>query len=364
MSVLRELLAEAVRLGASDIHLKFNQLPALRINGALTGFGQTRLSTEHLFEVAENLIPSYQTKKWEQEHEVDFALLEDGVGRFRVNIYMSQGAPCFTLRHVKSEVPRIDSLNLPPVLGNLALSQRGIILMAGTTGSGKSTTLAAMIDHINSRKRSRIITIEDPIEYQFKDKESLISQREVGLDTLTFHAALKYVLRQDPDVIMVGEMRDAESFSAALSAADTGHLVFSTVHADNASQAVTRILDFFPHEERDQMRIAIATNLRAIIGQRLVPGLQTGVVPAVEILINTPTVRKLIEKNKLDKLPLAIETGKEDGMQSFNLSVYQLIKSGMITEEDGMRTASNPETLTMNLKGIFLSEDRRILDTD
>jgi pilus retraction protein PilT len=271
--------------------------------------------------------------------------------------------PCLALRHVKTRVPTIRELQLPQIIESLALAPRGIILAAGTTGSGKSTTLAGIIRHINENRKVRIITIEDPIEYIFQDKEAMISQREVGIDTVGFHNALKHVLRQDPDVIMIGEMRDPDSFMAALSAAETGHLVLSTLHTDSAGNSVQRILDFFPSSEREQIRMAIAANLHGVICQRLVPAVQGGVSPAVEILINNATVRKLIEKSKLDKIASAIETGIEEGMQSFNQAIYTLITSGMITEEDGLYHTTNPESLKMKLKGIFLDEERRILQS-
>ena len=235
--------------------------------------------------------------------------------------------------------------------------------MCGTTGSGKSTTLAAMIQYINTNLNRRIITIEDPIEYVFDDKQSIVSQREVGLDTPSFRSALTNVMRQDPDVILIGEMRDSESFMAALAAAETGHLVFSTLHTGNASQSVNRILDFFPSSEREQIRKSLAATIRAVVCQRLIPAIQGGVVPAVEILVNTGTVRKLIEKNQLETLQAAIETGEDDGMQTFGQHIYHLIKDGVISEEDGMLRTDNPEALKMNLKGIFLSDSRRILSS-
>ena len=233
--------------------------------------------------------------------------------------------------------------------------------MAGTTGSGKSTTLAAIIGDINQTQRCRIITVEDPVEYLFHDDQSVITQREVGLDTLSFQNALKHLMRQDPDVILIGEMRDRTSIRTALLAAETGHLVLSTIHAGSADLAIPRMLDVFPPEEQDQIRLGLAGNMYAIVCQRLVPDTQGGVVPAVEIMINTSTVRKLLEKNRLDVLGAAIETGAEDGMQNFNQAIYKLIKGGIITEKDGMRYATNPESLRMNLQGIFLDEGKRIL---
>jgi len=361
MSQMFEFLKTAVDSGASDIHLKVQQKPVYRVNGTLTPMGDHPLAHDELVAIVEDVLPPHLARRYEAEHEADFSLDHPDIGRFRVNVFHSQGSPCFTLRHVKTEIPTLEDLHLPPIIGKLAMSPRGIILAGGTTGSGKSTTLAAMINKINSTKRSRIITIEDPVEYMFEDKMSMISQREVGQDTLSFHAALKYVLRQDPDCIMVGEMRDADSFMAALSAADTGHLVFSTLHTDNAAQSIHRILDFFPANARDQIRNSLAANLRAVICQRLVPGIKYGVMPAIEVMINNSTVRKLLEKGQIDKLSAAVETGGDDGMQTFNQSILKHIKSGEVTEENGLRYASNPEALIMNLKGIDLGQERRII---
>ena len=363
MSLLHELLIRAAELDASDIHLKVNEQAIFRVHANLTDSGSPIITGDLMAELIDEMLPTHTKKQYEQRHEVDFSMEEVEVGRYRVNIFLSQGLPCVAMRHVKTNIPSFEELHLPPILKDIAASQRGIVLATGTTGSGKSTTLAAMIQHINVTEKRRIITVEDPIEYVFEDDQSIISQREVGLDTVSFHAALKYVLRQDPDVIMVGEMRDAESFSAALVASETGHLVFSTVHTDTASQTVSRILNFFPFTERDQIRMSLATNLRAVLCQRLAPSIQGGVVPAIEIMVNTPTVRKLMEKNQLEKLSAAIETGSEDGMQTFNQAIYQMIRNGMITEDEGMPRATNPETLKMNLKGIFLDEARRILST-
>ena len=363
MSLLRELLIQAVSLGASDVHLKANQPAIFRIHSELVNGSSEILTLDALTQMVEDIIPPHARHQYDQRHEVDFSLEEVDVGRFRVNVFLSHGVPTVAMRHVKTRIPSFDELHLPKILNEIAMYPRGIIIASGTTGSGKSTTLAAMIQKINTTVKRRIITVEDPIEYIFVDDKSVISQREVGLDTATFHSALKHVLRQDPDVIMIGEMRDAESFTAALAASETGHLVFTTVHTDTAAQTIPRILNFFPSAERDQVRLSLATNIRAVICQRLIPAAHgEGVYPAVEIMINTPTVRKLIEKNQLEKLPAAIETGVEDGMQTFNQSVYQLIRSGKITEEEGMQRASNPETLKMNLRGIFLDEARRILE--
>ncbi len=363
MPPLRELLAAAVERNASDVHLKAGEKPFLRVHAELEPAADEPMTPAELQEIAEAILPEHLRDTFRSEHEADFSLVEEGLGRFRVNIFHGSGLPAMAFRHVQDRIPSFEDLHLPAVLRKLALSPRGIVVASGTTGCGKSTTLAAMIEHVNQHLRRRIVTIEDPVEYVFSDKQSVVSQREVGLDTRSFHSALRHVLRQDPDVIMIGEMRDAESFTAALAAAETGHLVFSTLHAGTGAQVVPRIMDLFPSAERDQVRMALASNLRAAVCQRLIPSVDGGVRPAVEVLINTPTARKLIAKDALDKLPAAIETGVEDGMQTFNQAIFDLIKAGDITEEQGMKHAGNAEALRMNLRGIFLDESRRILST-
>jgi len=347
----------------SDVHLKVDSPAIFRLNGVLIEADSHHYERAALVQIVDEILPPHERQHYEHDHESDFSLQEPEIGRFRVTVFHSHGQPAVALRHVKTRIPTFADLHLPPVIEQIAMVPRGIIIASGSTGAGKSTTLAAMIQHINQHLRCRVITIEDPVEFVFADQQSIISQREVGLDTPSFHSALKHVLRQDPDVIMIGEMRDAQSFIAALTASETGHLIFTTMHTDTAGQAVNRILNFFPPTERDQVRMSLATNLQAVICQRLIPARAGGVVPAVEILRNTPTVRKLIEKNILDKLPDAIETGGEDLMQTFNQSIYNLIKNGMISEAEGLLRASNPEALKMNLKGIFLDESRRILST-
>ena len=232
------------------------------------------------------------------------------------------------------------------------------MLVAGSTGSGKSTTLAAMIEHLNNNFKKHIVTLEDPIEFVFEDNQSVIEQREIGLDTASFYGALKHVLRQDPDIIMLGEMRDAVTFTAAMSAADTGHLVFSTLHTTTAAQSITRILDFFKAEEREQVRRQLAGTLRAVVCQRMVPSVDGRMVPALEILINSPLIRKMLEENRLDKLSAAIESSADDGMLTFNQSLFNHVKTGKVTEKEAMAKATNPQALEMNFKGIFLSEGR------
>jgi twitching motility protein PilT len=361
MSVLHELLAAAVAQDASDVHLKAGAPPLFRVHGTLSRVEADPLTREDLETIIRDLLPQHAVRSYETEHEADFSHQEKDVGRFRVNVFNSQSVPSVSMRHVRTDIPTFEQLHLPPQLADVSHIERGIVILSGTTGSGKSTTLAAMIGEINRTERCRIITVEDPVEYLFTDDLSVISQREVGLDTLSFRNALKHLMRQDPDVILIGEMRDDTSIRTALLAAETGHLVLSTLHSGTADLAVSRMLDVFPADEQDQIRMGLAANLHAVICQRLVPAVAGGVIPAVEIMINTSTVRKLLEKNQLSVLAAAIETGNEDGMQTFNQSIYRMIKDGAISEEDGLRFATNPESLRMNLNGIFLDEGRRIL---
>jgi twitching motility protein PilT len=363
MLSLNMLLAEAKGLDASDVHLKVSQKPFFRIHSALTEANHPPLTAGELEGVIGDILPSHLTATWREHHEADFSHTVEGTGRFRVNAFLSQGVPAFAFRYVKTRVPTLGELHLPPTLGDVARTPRGIVIVSGATGSGKSTTLAALLNLMNETEQLRIITIEDPIEYVFTDKQSRISQREVGLDTLSFQQALRHVLRQDPDVIVIGEMRDETGLRTALSAAETGHMVLTTLHSGTASQAVHRVLEFCPSSDWEQIRLSLASNLHAVLCQRLVKATQGGVVPAVEILINTPTVRKLLETDRLEVLPAAIETGVEDGMQTFNQALYHLIKSGMISQDEGMQYATNPGALRMNLQGIFLDEARRILGT-
>jgi twitching motility protein PilT len=360
MEYLHSLLKFAFNQGASDIHIKPLHRATIRVSGELFPV-QDAPTVEQVAEIVRLILPQHLVARLERDREVDFSYLHPDIGRYRVNIFYQRGQQCLAMRHVKAHIPTFTDLHLPPQLGKIANSDRGIVFITGATGCGKSSTLAAMIEHINTTEKCHIVTMEDPVEYVFEDKQSVIEQREIGLDTMSFERALVHVMRQDPDVIMIGEMRDSQSFMAALAAADTGHLVITTLHTTTAYSSIGRILDFFPAHERDQIRRQVATNLLAVVCQRLVPALPGGVVPAVEIMMNTPTVRKLIEENRLDKLHAAVETGKEDGMQTFNQSLYQLVRAKMISEENALARATNPDALKMNLRGIFLDESRRIL---
>ena len=361
MELFNRILRTAVDGGASDVHIKVGNPIIFRIDGNLVDIEAPKPTVEWMQEVLDAIIPVHLKDVLEAEREIDFSYYSEGIGRFRTNCFQQRGTFALAMRYVKTDIPSFEDLGLIPVLKEIAVAPRGIVLVSGTTGSGKSTTLAAMIQHINETSRKHIVTLEDPIEFVFTDQKSVIEQREMGLDSRSFAAGLKHVLRQDPDVIMIGEMRDAISFSAAMSAADTGHLVLSTLHTTNAAQSVTRILDFFRSEERDQIRRQLAGTLRAVVCQRMVGKIGGGVIPAIEVMINTPTMRKLIEENRLEKLGVGIETGGEDGMQNFNQALFKLVKDRLVSEEEALTKASNADALKMNFQGIFLSEGKRIL---
>jgi pilus retraction protein PilT len=361
MEVFTRILKAAVDAHASDIHIKVGGPIVLRISRQLVAIEAPTPTAEWVENVISHIIPHHMKKHFEVAREADFSYMIAGVGRFRTNVFQQRGDMAIAMRYVKAQVPDFEALGLPMVLKTVAESSRGSVLLAGTTGSGKSTSLAAMIEHINGNFRKHIVTMEDPIEYVFEDNQSIIEQREVGLDTESFYTGLRSSLRQDPDVIMIGEMRDAITFAAAISAADTGHLVLSTVHTTNASQSIGRILDFFKADEREQIRRQLAGTLRAVICQRMVPTLDGKMAPACEILLNTPVVRKMLEENRLDKLGAAIETGHDDGMQDFNKAVLDLFNAGKISKEEAMAKAGNAAALEMNLKGIFLTQGSRIL---
>ena len=361
MEIFNRILHAAVEGHASDLHIKVGHPVTLRINRQLVTVEAPLPTDEWFVNVLAHIVPSHLKAALDKEREVDFSYFVHGIGRFRTNVFQQGGKWAMAMRHVKSQVPNFETLGLVPICREIAESERGIVLLAGTTGSGKSTTLAAMIEHVNENSKKHIVTLEDPIEYQFEDNQSIIEQREVGLDTQSFQRGLKSVLRQDPDIIMVGEMRDSISIQAAISAADTGHLVLSTIHTTNAATSVGRILDFFPAEERDTVRRQLSSTLRAVICQRMVPTIEGKMTPAQEIMLNSPVIRKMIEENRLEKLSAAIETGRDDGMQSFNQALYDLVKANRITKEAALEKATNAQALEMMFQGIFLTTGNRIL---
>ncbi len=352
---LHDVLEMAVQAGASDVHIKELCPVAVRIDGKII-YSDFIAQPEILDSFIQQVSSKKQLALLEEEGDLDISHREEGIGRFRVNIHRQRTNTAITFRHVKNEILTFSQLGLPEVLKSISSESRGVIILTGTTGCGKSTTMAAMLDYINETKSDHVITIEDPIEYEFTDKRSFFEQREVGIDTSSFFSALKHALRQDPDVIMVGEMRDRESFEAVLQAADTGHLVITTLHASNASQTITRILDFYDKNEQDPIRESLASNLTAVISQRLCKKSDGhGRVPVNEVMINSPMVSKLLQEDRLERLGAAIASGRGDGMMTFNQCLYDLVEAGKITEEDAIATSDNPEQLKMNFEGIFLS---------
>ena len=356
---LQQVLVSMVEKKASDVHMKAGAPPIFRIDGDLTPQSETPLTPQELAEVASFLMDEKQQKTFFEDHrEVDLAYAVEGLARFRTNAMWQRGLPEIIMRVIPQHIPKIEDINMPTaILKQIAMEQRGLILVTGITGSGKSTTLAALINEMNLNRAAHIVTVEDPIEFVHQDKKSSITQREVGLDTESFKSALKYVLRQDPDIILIGEMRDVETVSAAISAAETGHLVLSTLHTMDTVQTMERILDFFPPAQQNQIRIQLSNTMRAVISQRLVSKADgVGVVPAAEIMIATPTIKSLIAEGKISHIRGFIAEGHSQyGMQTFDQSLIELVRKGLITRESAMEQANSPSEIDLGLKGISSS---------
>jgi twitching motility protein PilT len=355
---VKAALRELVEKGGSDLHLKVDSSPLYRVNGDLnmdqSGTPLTAEDTEGALRTL--LSDEVKLAEFAQEHEVDFSYEIQDVARYRINAFQQRGVISMACRAIPHRISTIDELSLPPVVRELAEEERGIVLLTGTTGSGKSTTLAAMIDHMNETMSKHIVTIEDPIEFVHSDKRSVINQREVGMDTASFKRALRRVLRQDPDVILVGEMRDEETVQTALSAAETGHLVLSTIHTVDATESINRMLDFFPPHQHGQARSMIAGTVKGVISQRLVPGADGGRVAVCEILRMTGRVRDMIvDPSQTGKLVEVITSGGYYGMQTFDQALYGHVKAGRVTFEDAMRVASSPH----DFKLLMQAEGRR-----
>jgi len=349
---------------ASDLHLKASSPPVLRVAGTLRKLDLPPLSSEQVWDLVRGFLTPEQAETLTRTGNMDLAHSFDKVGRVRINVFRQRGDFSLAARRVYTSIPSFEELRLPgEVLRRLSSLEAGMVIIAGVTGSGKSTTLAAMIEQINNNRRCHVVTIEDPIEYLFIDKKAFINQREVGLDVESFPAALRYVVRQDPDVIVLGEMRDAEAVQTGLTAAETGHLVFGTIHASTVPQVVSRILDLFPGDKQDQVRMSLEFNLRSVLCQKLLPSIRQDVdrVPALELMVVNPIIRKLIRTHEEEKISQAIRSGQKDGMLDFTTSLVRLVKEGSVDKAVALGAAPNPELLEMNLQGIVLDEGRGII---
>ncbi len=360
---LNEILRVASSAQASDIHLKAGLPPIFRRDSQLFPYKEAgRLTPQLLSQMSQQIMTPAQRDLFERDHEIDMGYGVPGLGRFRLNVFQQRGTVGMVFRVIPTEIKSIRQLDLPKVVEEIALEARGLILVTGTTGSGKSTTLASMIDYINQKKTCHIITIEDPIEFLHRDKKSVINQREVGFDTLSFSGALKSALRQDPDVILVGEMRDFETIETALVAAETGHLVLSTLHTVDAAETINRIISVFPPYQQKQVRLQLASIVRGIISQRLVPRADgKGRVPAVEVLVATARIRECIEiAEKTKEIRQAIAEGFTTyGMQTFDQSLMTLLRSNRVTYKEALRQATNPDDFALKMSGISSTSDAR-----
>src|SRR6478609_8063025 len=358
---INQLLQTAVASGASDLHVKVGSYPMMRVNGTLVvASEEKRLDRTDTEAIAQGILGADHVEKFKKNQDVDLAYSIDGLGRFRCNVFQQRGTVGLVLRVIPTKIKSIDDLGLPPVLKKIAQEERGLVLVTGTTGSGKSTTLAAMIDYINATRQAHVMTIEDPIEYLHRDNRSIVNQREISVDTKSFAQALRAALRQDPDVILVGEMRDIETVETALHASETGHLVFSTLHTLDATETINRIIAVFPPHQQKQIRIQLASVLKAVVSQRLIPTADgKGRAPAVEVLISTAFIRDCImDKEKTHLIHGAIAQGTSQyGMQTFDQSIFHLFQQKLISYEEALRWASNVDEFKLRVQGIATTSD-------
>ena len=347
---IRELVEEMVRRDASDLYITVDSPPMYRVEGVTSPWGEEKFTPEETEAMSLSLMSQTQKTYFARRWEMNLALAYPNLGRFRVNIFRQRGYFGMVLRQIKIYIKTIDELGLPQVFKTLSMTKRGLVLVAGRTGSGKSTTLAAIIDYRNSNATGHIVTIEDPIEFVHMHKMSIITQREIGIDTHGYASALKHTLRQAPDVILIGEIRDVETMSAAIDYAETGHLCLGTIHANNANQAIERIMNFFPSERHMQIYLQLSLNLRSIISQRLLPSVNGARVASVEILIDTPRVKDLVHKAQIDLLKEAMARGTMEGMQTFDQSIFDLYKEGIIDYDNAIAYADSPNDLRLRIK--------------
>ena len=358
---IQTLLQTAVASGASDLHLKVGSYPMMRVNGTLVvASEEKRLDRSDTEAIAQTILGPEHVEKFRKNQDVDLAYSIDGLGRFRVNVFQQRGTVGMVLRVIPTRIKTIDELNLPPVLKRIAQEERGLVLVTGTTGSGKSTTLAAMVDYINATRQAHVMTVEDPIEYLHRDNQCIVNQREISVDTQSFAHALRAALRQDPDVILVGEMRDLETVETALHAAETGHLVFSTLHTLDATETINRIIAVFPPHQQRQVRIQLAAVLKAAISQRLLPRADgIGRAAAVEVMVTTAFIREaIIDKDKTSMINGAIAQGTSQyGMQTFDQAIFQLYSQGLVTLEEALRSATNVDDFKLKVSGISTTSE-------
>lgn len=358
---LKQMLVEMLNRKASDLHIRVGIRPHLRVNGLLEQINTDPITIEQMDKTVSQILNEKQQDRFYRKHEIDLALSVAKLGRFRINLFRQRGTSGIAIRAVNTQVPSFEELHLPEVMQKLNQERRGLVVVTGTTGSGKSTTLASIVENMNSNRSDNIVTIEDPIEYIYRDKKSIIAQREVGGDTETFATALRHAFRQDPDTILIGEVRDLETISIALTAADTGHLVLTSLHTLNVVETITRIISFFPPHQHQQIRLLLAGTLKAIICQRLLKRCDSpGRVPAVEVMVASGAIREcIIDAEKTINIPDLIEQGEvQYGMQTFDQSIMKLYKAGLVSFEEAMQNATNPDDFDLRLKGITGSADR------
>ncbi len=355
------MLVEMLNRNSSDLHIRVGIRPHLRVNGKLEQIATEPVTIDLMEQIISQVLNEKQQERFYRKNEMDLALSVAKLGRFRINLFRQRGTAGIAIRAVNTNIPSFEELHLPEAVKKMAKERRGLMIITGTTGSGKSTTMAALIEHMNSNRTDNIITVEDPIEYIYRDKKSIIAQREVGGDTETFASALRHAFRQDPDVILIGEVRDLETMSIALTAADTGHLVITTLHTMNVVETITRIISFFPPHQHQQIRLLLAGTLKSIVCQRLLTRAdQPGRVPAIEIMFNSGAVKEcIIDPEKTAEIPELMEQGRvQYGMQSFDQSIMDLHKEGLISFEEAMHHATNPDDFDLRLRGITGSAER------
>ena len=348
--VLQDYLRTMVKAGASDLFITVAAPPVVKVQGSFKALTRTALDAQGTRALAYSVLSEAQIQSFEMTLECDMSLDLPNIGRFRVNVFWQRGAVALVVRYIRFEIPDLATIGLPPVLGDIAMLKRGLVLVCGPAGSGKSTTLASMLSHRNSNAQGHILTIEDPIEFVHPHRRSLVNQREVGMDTLSFHDALRHAMREAPDVIMVGEIRDSQTMQHAMSYADSGHLCMSTLHANSANQAIQRVINFFPQDVRHQVLQDLSLNLRAVVGQRLITNVQGQLVPALEVMVVTPYIADLIFKGQIDEIKSAMAKGADQGMSTFDNSLYNLYTAGQITREQAIDYADSKTDVAVRIR--------------